>query len=64
MFTKQELNVLRWALRMWKGPFHKATTTSQGGLAQKDALECADNLATRFEDILEHYHEMENSHLP
>ncbi len=32
--------------------------------AQKDGLKTAHELAWRFESILQHYHEMENSHLP
>lgn len=66
MFTKSELNVLSSALRNWEGPYTKddlnKLSRSEKDYYQK-SLNIADNLATRFEEILEDYYQMENSHL-
>ena len=60
MFTKTELNVLQSALRTWRGPFQKDAelTDSEEGY-KKTMLGIADDLAFRFEEILQHYFEME-----
>lgn len=62
MFTKQELNVLQSALRNWPGPYASGKLSVAEEQFKKKELECAANLASRFEEILEHYFQMENSH--
>jgi hypothetical protein len=62
MFTKLELNVLHSALRSWIGPYGvDASMLENFELEQHGrCIEIAENLAERFEEILQHYFEMEN----
>ena len=62
MFTKEELNVLQAALRCWRGPYgENAKLTDDETDRRRKMLEIADSMATRFEAILYHYFEMENT---
>ena len=66
MFTKQEMNVLQQALRHWGGPYGKDQHNDLNDdekRNEKDALELADSLARRFEEILFYYYRLENGQL-
>ena len=65
MFTVTELNILRSALRNWKGPFgSNQSKLNEFELRRVDyELQVANQLADRSEEILNHYYQMENSHL-
>lgn len=61
MFTKNELNVLREALRNWKGLYSGESNLNEGDKERKiNSLKTADALAERFESILQDFYEMEN----
>lgn len=64
MFTPRELSVIHSALRYWVGPYCLTQELNQKEkIRQSAALRTAGDLASRFEEILNHYYEMENSHL-
>ena len=60
MFTKNELNVLREALRNWKGLYSGEPNLNEGDKERKArSLKTADALAERFESILQDFYEKE-----
>ena len=65
MFTATELNILRSALRSWEGPFGpNPCKLNEFELKKVDReFHIAEQLADRFEEILQHYYEMETGHL-
>ena len=61
MYSRIELNVLQSALRQWKGPYKKGAELTIGEYnTQQKQLEIANYLASRFEEILHFYFELEN----
>lgn len=60
MFTRQELNILRSSLRSWDGPYGSEQKLNSIEF-DRDQVEkvIANELALRFEAILQDYFEME-----
>ena len=62
MFTKTELNVLQQALQQYRGPYghdNYESLVTEEIKHHQNYIKIAEQLRLRFEEILNHYWEME-----